>query len=668
MVKFIACAFRGSKQISAESLTYSLSVPDVVVVAGPEQGTNQMSNAKFPIGWLTPALCGALLSACSGGGSGERINAEPQVPSDATIEGKWSAVMDWPLIPIHVVLLPDGRVFNFGTDDGSPAGQAVPTGKFFYDVWNPIDGEHLTLPNFTDVDTFCAAQLVLPQPNAGVLLVGGDTFPRPLNPEPTDPTVPEPYDDGNESSTVLDYTLDEPELSQGNDMAAGRWYATVTTLLNGETYVQGGNSVTRTSGELFPEVRSTAGIFRTLAIDTSGLRYYYPRAFVAPNGQLFGYDTDGRMYYVNPAAQTLTRVGDLPLANTGDDSTVAMYAPGRLLQFAGESRGAITIDFRSGGAPVVTPTEELSSHRRLANATLLANGDVLATGGSPIHNTLPGVSYFAEMWNPVTGEWTLGSQGAIPRLYHSTALLLPDATVLVAGGGAPGPAENLNAEIYSPPYLFNRLGGLAVRPVINSSPSTLVAARQFQLGYTDLGGPAARVVLIKTGSQTHGLNMEQRFVELSYATTSCGAPSCLAVRMPSNAADVPPGYYLMFVLNAQGVPSRGKFVFVNVAVAGDASQDPTIVTPADQAGTVGTLVSLAVAGSDPNAGTTLRFAAAGLPTGLRINTNNGVIGGTPTAAGTYDVVVSVSDSTAVAGKPEEKGRTATANFVWTVAP
>jgi hypothetical protein len=595
------------------------------------------------------------LAACSGGGSGERLHSPPGEVPDVAAEGRWSSVIDWPLIPIHVALLPDGRVFSFGTDDGSAAGGAVPTGAFFYDIWNPSSREHLTLPNRTAVDTFCAAQLVLPQVDAGVLVVGGDTFPRPED-DPTDPAVPEPFVGGNADSVVLDYTLADPELKNDESkMGFGRWYGSVTTMLNGETYVQGGESRILASGTLFPEVRSVAGAYRVLPIDTSGLRYYYPRNFVAPDGRLFGYDTTGKMYYVDPFLGTITSAGNLPAANMGDDSTAAMFRPGRILNFGGDSDGAIVIDIRDG-SPEVQTTADLSSLRRLATATILPNGHVLASGGSAVYNTLLGANLAAETWDPVTGQWTLLGESAVPRLYHSSALLLPDATVLIAGGGAPGPLDNLNAEIYSPPYLFTAGGKVASRPVINTAPATLVVGRQFDLTYTG-GVPAARVVLVKTGAETHGINFEQRFIELAFAAGN-GTPKPLTVSMPSRASDVPPGYYLLFVLNADGVPSRAKIVFINVAAETDPAQDPSVVQPADRAGSVGTPTSLTVHGSDPNAGTTLRYAAAGLPAGLGINPTTGAIGGTPTAAGDYDVVVSVSDGT----------RTASANFLWSIAP
>lgn len=595
------------------------------------------------------------LCACSGGGSGERLNSPPGEVPDLALEGRWSSVIDWPLIPIHVALLPDGRVFSFGTDDGSPEGAVVPTGKFFYDIWNPTDRRHLTLPNRTAVDTFCAAQLVLPQTDGGVLVVGGDTFPRPED-DPTDPAVPEPFEGGNAESVVLDYTLDEPELRKdAGQLGFGRWYGSVTTLLNGETYVQGGESRILASGRLFPEVRSTDGEYRVLPVDTSELRYYYPRNFVAPDGRVFGYDTNGEMYFIDPFLATLTPAGTLPAANMGDDSTAAMFRPGRILNFGGDSDGAIVVDIRDG-SPEVQVTSDLSSQRRLATATILPNGHVLASGGSVVYNTLAGANLSAETWNPVTGQWTVRAESAVPRLYHSSALLLPDATVLVAGGGSPGPLENLNGEIWSPPYLFTAGGKVASRPVINSAPSTLMVGRQFTLTYTG-GERAARVVLIKTGAETHGLNFEQRFVELPFAAGN-GTPKPLAVNMPSRAADVPPGYYMLFVLDAAGVPSRAKIVFIDVAASADPDEDPTVVQPADRDGVAGSPVSLAIEGSDPNAGTTLRYCAAGLPAGLSVHAATGAISGTATSAGDYDVVVSVSDGT----------RTASANFLWSIAP
>ena len=97
----------------------------------------------------------------------------PVIPADAHLHGVWSSVIDWPLIAVHVVLLPDGRVLSYGSD-----GSGAPTGYFNYDLWTPSMGyaadAHLLLPNVTLTDLFCGSQVVLPQPGAGVFLAGGD--------------------------------------------------------------------------------------------------------------------------------------------------------------------------------------------------------------------------------------------------------------------------------------------------------------------------------------------------------------------------------------------------------------------------------------------------------------------------------------------------------------
>ena len=183
------------------------------------------------------------------------------------------------------------------------------------------------------------------------------------------------------------------------------------------------------------------------------------------------------------------------------------------------------------------------------------------TGGSGQPDQLVDVTTSAEIWDPDTGQWSVGASGRRPRLYHSFALLLPDATVLVGGGGASNdsPLNNFHAEIYKPPYLFNEAGGLATRPVIASAPSLLEPGEPFSVTLDSAG--AERVTLVNTGSSTHGLNLQQRFVELAFSANG----TTLSVDMPARATDTPPGYYLLFVLNGQGVPSRGRIVRVGIA-------------------------------------------------------------------------------------------------------
>lgn len=603
------------------------------------------TKARRPLSISIPlVVAAALLVSCGGGdpetapspdraSSPKRAAFAPSgtIPGDANLRGMWSPVTPWPLIPLHAVLLPDGRVMSYGTKaDGTQ------TAYFIYDVWDPaggLAGGHTTLDNPTGTDIFCSSQLLLPSGDA-VFIAGGDNW-----------TGSATTNTGNNNSNL--FRLSDNSLARQSNMNRARWYSSSTTLLNGETYIQGGSS-----GTDRPEVRQTDGVFRLLSgANTSSLDFMYPRNFVAPDGRVFGYDSAGRMYYVDTAGTgTLASVGQFAGSYTGSDASAAMFRPGRILQFGGNSNGAIVIDIR-GGTPVVTPTGSMSTQRRLVNSTLLPDGKVLATGGSRTWNALDQVNNSAEIWNPDTGTWTLGASGVQARLYHSISLLLPDGSVMVGGGGAPGPQNNTNFELYFPPYLFTAGGQLAPRPVIDAAPSVMDIGRTYTLDVSG-AGPAARVVMIKTGSVTHSWNMEQRFVELTFAADG----NRLAVQAPTRAADATPGFYMLFVLDANGVPSEAKIVRVNVAATPNPATVPTLASPGDRTATVGSATGVQLTGSDPN-GDTLRYSATGLPPGLSIDGATGLISGTPSAAGTYNVVAAVSDGV----------NNASVGFTWTVA-
>jgi hypothetical protein len=465
-------------------------------------------------------------------------HADPQ-------RGAWlSPTADnWPFIPIHAALTPDGRVLTFGSN-----ALGAQTGYFNYDVWDPEDGlsgPHLTLENRTLTDVFCSSMVILPG-NGNILIAGGDTW------NGTSTT-----NVGNRNSTLFNAAGNT--LTRGNDMALGRWYSTATVLMNGEIFIQGGKG-----GAAYPEVRQLNGSFRSLTgADTSTYSFYYPRNFLAPDGRIFGFDTSRKMYYVTTAGTgTITPAGELPAGYGLRTSSAAMFQPGKILVAAGNTIGALVIDI-NGAQPVVTLTRQLSSKRAWANATVLPDGRVLVTGGSETPNRLVNVNNSAEIWNPATGAWTAGASGVRPRLYHSMALLLPDASVLVGGGGAApdAPVNNLHSEIYYPPYLYDAPGHFAARPSITSAPQTISAGQTFTVLAN--GGTIRRMTLVKTGAVTHSFNMDQRFAELSMT----GSGGVFSVRAPSRATDIPPGYYLLFAINDAGVPSKGRTVRVTTGSA-----------------------------------------------------------------------------------------------------
>ena len=215
--------------------------------------------------------------------------------------------------------------------------------------------------------------------------------------------------------------------------------------------------------------------------------------------------------------------------------------------------------------------------RAYHNLTLLPDGTVLASGGSSrsdgvdlSRSVLP-----AEIWNPDTETWTTVDSLQNGRQYHSTALLLPDGRVLMAGGGAVGGGTDVeNGEIYSPPYLFK-----GPRPQITAAPASMT--------YGGASTSARRtpprsssVSLIRSPSVTHALDMNQRFQFLSF-TASAGK---VTVQAPANANLAPPGDYMLFLVDTNGVPSVGSFVRQSPAPQSGDTTPPTVSLTAPTAG------------------------------------------------------------------------------------
>jgi hypothetical protein len=187
--------------------------------------------------------------------------------------------------------------------------------------------------------------------------------------------------------------------------------------------------------------------------------------------------------------------------------------------------------------------------------TLLPDGTVLVTGGGRTTGDydVPNAVYQAEIWSPTTESWTTLSSMQAPRLYHGTALLLADGRVLVSGGGrspGPNPLDQENAEIFAPPYLFK-----GPRPTITVAPSELTHGAAFQVETPD-ASRISQVALVGLGGQTHGFNMGQRYLPLSF---TAGTTS-LTVTAPVDSRLAPPGWYMLFLVDSAGVPSVAAMV------------------------------------------------------------------------------------------------------------
>jgi galactose oxidase len=181
---------------------------------------------------------------------------------------------------------------------------------------------------------------------------------------------------------------------------------------------------------------------------------------------------------------------------------------------------------------------------------MVVGGQARARGFSDDNSVLT-----PEIWNPQTETWREVAAHVTPRNYHSVALLLPDGRVLSGGGGLCGtcPTNHPNIELFSPGYLFNADGSLADRPTILTAPSSTRYGNTFSVT-TD--AEIERFHLVRLASTTHALNTDQRFLSLEFTR----AGNAYTINAPSDSNIALPGYYMLFALDPQGVPSVAKTV------------------------------------------------------------------------------------------------------------
>ena len=249
-----------------------------------------------------------------------------------------------------------------------------------------------------------------------------------------------------------------------------------------------------------------------------------------------------------------------------------MFRPFKVLRVGGAAlsnnatapgtTAAAVIDF-SGPVPKITTAASMPVGLQWHNATTLPDGNVVVTGGSSIRNQLVGTNYIAYLWNSTTGRWSSGAPttSGKARLYHSIALLLPDASVLVGGGASTGRRRSANQHQRRdllPPYLYDSSGPLVTsRPTITAAPASLAAGQSFQVR-GQLHHPDRPADPDQDRSVTHAFNLEQRFVELSFTTSG----TTLTAQVPARPGGVPPGRWMLFAFDADGVPSVARLVSV----------------------------------------------------------------------------------------------------------
>ncbi len=480
------------------------------------------------------------------------------LPAEAT-SGDWGPLVTWDIVPLHMSLMPNGKVLAWGKTDAADT-MGMPR------IWDPSAGNPAGLP-MIDVDTmlFCSGHVLMPD---GRLMVAGGHL----------------QDDAGIATTYLFDQNGTPQRVA--NMTNGRWYPTLTVLPDGRILSMAGRnqagSVVRT-----PEIfESNAWVALPGANGGAADEIpYYPRNFVAPDGRVFyaGERVSARWFEVDGtgAGGGRGRWVDGPnhiWPNNRDYGTAVMYEPGKILYAGGGGHtGWPTPDPKSAtptataeridltqASPTWQDAGNMSAARRHLNSTILPDGQVLITGGTSgagFVNIDEGLAVrTAEVWNPATGQWTTLAANSKMRIYHSVSLLMPDGTVLhgasgdalaiqPGGGIVPVPPER-NHEIFSPPYLFK-----GARPTITSAPTTVTYGQVFSVA-TPNAAQITDVRWIHLGSVTHAFDMGQRANTLTFTRTATGVD----VTAPANQNLAPPGHYQVFILNRNGVPSAGATI------------------------------------------------------------------------------------------------------------
>jgi hypothetical protein len=487
-------------------------------------------------------------------------------PADPAVAGQTAVRYKPPIVAIHAAVVWTNRLVVWGNTDfdaaaGTEASVDLGSGSSHF----PAQHHHL----------FCSGHAFLP--DGRILTMGGHM----------------------EGVTGVHlYHPDDDFWEHVTEMEAGRWYPTCTALPNGQVLTMSGTM--GTGGPVSPTspvnnslqfFDGTTGLQPNIPLPSPFSSYFpadfptidlYPFVYVLPSGELLVHSRNVTRFYDwstntwSPVelqaayAHSRTYPGQascvvLPLMPT-DNPPYRV----RVLTVGGGGADPQDLDVNtpatqtaelldlSADAPAWRYTTPMSNPRVMPDATLLPDGTVLVLGGSATGRSDMGIDpvLSVELFDPSNESWTTLAPMKTPRSYHSTAVLLPTAEVLIGGKDflfnlPPYDYPEHRLEVFSPPYLFR-----GPRPVISSAPASVGYGATFSVTLAQADNNVS-AVLMRPSCVTHSFNMEQRLVGLVAAGN---AANVVTLQAPPNANIAPPGYYLLFLVNAQGVPSTGSFV------------------------------------------------------------------------------------------------------------
>ncbi|MCE7045637.1 galactose oxidase-like domain-containing protein [Streptomyces purpurascens] len=499
---------------------------------------------------------------------------DPVLPPRCTGTAEQCANGEWDVLPtrnpvrsMHSVVLHNGKVLliaGSGNDESM-----FEAGTFTSAVYDPADGSYKVVP--TPKDMFCAGHVQL-QDGRVLVMSGNKGFPS------ADGRVG--YQ-GYKDSYVFDPETET--YSRTNDMNDGHWYPSATILGNGDVISFGGlreDSTGSVTAELFSEAGqqwqplwkvnqtwSYWGLYPSMILMQDG-RLFYSGSHVFGNNipgtgsALYDYD-----------ANTVTQVPGLRKKDERDQSASVLLPPAqdqKVLTLGGgnidsnpeANRLTDIIDLKQpnpsyvAGPPIPQGTVDLGNGpvpqtgdqgKMYVSAVLMPDGKVLETGGA-LHNRANPV-YETSIFDPESETFDPVAVDPEARGYHSSAFLLPDGRVMTSGDNPGNGTWNHDVSVYSPPYLFK-----GPRPTITSVIDT-----EWTYGDTQritVDRPIAKAELIRPAAVTHSSDPNQRFVDLPLSVDG----NNVDLNVTSNPNLAPPGWYMLFAVDANGVPSVAEWV------------------------------------------------------------------------------------------------------------
>jgi hypothetical protein len=498
------------------------------------------------------------------------VTAAVNPASAAPSASSWSSVIDWSaekipnsnlvgFVAVHLAVSPVGDVLMWDREDGLTSARR----------WDPNTGAFRDAANAAlPTALFCAFQTRLP--GGQLIVVGGTALKKGSGGSELAGT-------GLTQARIYDWS--SGQWSTAASMHTPRWYPTVVALPDGRQVVLGGQvvkGVMATLNEVYnPATNSWTELTGMAQAKTLGT---YPRAILAPNGKVFLVkDGAGKSSYMNVDTQKWTTLTRSPPAPGGGG--MAMYDNGKVLLFGVSSnfRDSYVIDLNAP-SPAWRKVGSLQFARKKFSTVVLPDGRVMAIGGSSDGQPLDSHAVLTpEIWDPTTEVWSPAPKIAVPRMYHSNAILLPNGQVLSAGGGrAPNWTDYPSGQLYNPDYLLQ-----PNRPSITGLSSQVWSPDgAVSLNVSSANGLRS-VVLMGLPSVTHGIDTTARRLVLPVVSPYNPATGAVTVQVPSiNSA--PPGHYYAIALDGRGVPSAARIVQVTAPGGGAAAAASIATSPSPE--------------------------------------------------------------------------------------